>query len=48
MKKIRSDDGNMIFIDYWKVLLLKFLGIGNMVFSWVKELIERWYLLDKR
>ena len=37
--------GNMIFTDYWKVLVLIFLGMRNMVFSWAKKLIERWYLL---
>ena len=25
-------DGNMMFTDYWKVLVLNFLGIGNTVF----------------
>ena len=25
-------DGNMIFTDYWKVLVLIILGMGNMVF----------------
>ena len=38
-------DGNMIFTDYWKVLVLIFLGIRNKVFSWAKKLMERWYLL---
>ena len=38
-------DGEMIFIDYWEVLVLNFLEIGNTVFFWAKELIERWYLL---
>ena len=38
-------DGNMIFTDYWKVLVLIFSRMGNRVFSWVKKLIERWHLL---
>ena len=38
-------DGNMIFTDYWKVLVLIFSEMGNTVFSWAKHLIERWYLL---
>ena len=25
-------DGNMIFTDYWKVLVLIILGMGNTVF----------------
>ena len=38
-------DGNMIFTDYWKVLVLTFLEMGNTVFSWAKKLTEIWYLL---
>ena len=38
-------DGNMMFTDYWKVLLLNFSEIGNTVFSWVKKLMEIWSLL---
>ena len=38
-------DGNMIFTDYWKVLVLIFSGMGNTVFFWDKKLMERWYLL---
>ena len=38
-------DGNMIFTDYRKVLVLIFSEIENTVFSWAKKLIERWYLL---
>ena len=38
-------DGNMIFTDYWKFLVLIFSEMGNTVFSWAKKLIERWYLL---
>ena len=41
----RKVDGNIIFTDYWKVLVLIFLGTGNMVFFWAKKLMERWYLL---
>ena len=37
--------GNMIFTDYWKVLALIFLGMGNVVFFWAKKVMERWYLL---
>ena len=38
-------DGNMMFTDYWKVLVLNFSVMGNTVFFWVKKLMERWYLL---
>ena len=38
-------DGNMIFTEYWKVIVLIFSEMENMVFSWGKKLIERWYLL---
>ena len=38
-------DGNMIFTDYWKVLVLTFSEMGNTVFSWAKKLTEIWYLL---
>ena len=38
-------DGNMIFTDYWKVLVLTFSEMGNTVFSWAKNLTEIWYLL---
>ena len=38
-------DRNMIFTDYWKVLVLIFSGMENRDFSWAKKLIERWYLL---
>ena len=37
-------DGN-IFIDYWKVLVLNFLEMGNTVIFWRKKLMKRWYLL---
>ena len=37
-------DGNMIFTDYWKVLVLNFSVMGNAAFFWVKKLMERWYL----
>ena len=37
--------GKMIFTDHWKVLVLTFSGIGNMVFFWVKKLMQRWDLL---
>ena len=35
-----------IFPDYWKVLVLIFLGMGNTGFSWAKKLMERWYLVN--
>ena len=38
-------DGNMIFTDYWKFLVLNFPVMGNTAFFWVKKLMERWYLL---
>ena len=38
-------DGKMIFTDYWKVLVLNFLMMGNTVFFSVKKLMERWFLL---
>ena len=38
-------DGNMVFTDYWKVLVLTFSEMGNTVFSWAKKLMEIWYLL---
>ena len=38
-------DGKMIFTDYWKVLILNFLGMGNTLIFWAKKLMERWYLL---
>ena len=38
-------DGNMIFTDYWKVLVLNFSEMKNKVFLWAKKLMERWYLL---
>ena len=34
-------DGNMIFTDYRKVLVLIYLEIRNTVFSWAKKFIER-------
>ena len=38
-------DGNMIFTDYWKGLVLTFSEMGNTVFFWAKKLTEIWYLL---
>ena len=40
----QKNDGN-ICIDYWKVLVLDFSGMGNTVFFWDKKLMKRWYLL---
>ena len=37
--------GKMVFIDYWKVLVLNFSEMGNAAFSRAKKLMERWYLL---
>ena len=37
-------DWNMIFTDYWKVLVLTFSVMGNTVFFSAKNLMERWYL----
>ena len=33
-------DGDMIFTDYWKVLVLTFSEMGNTVFSRAKKLTE--------
>ena len=38
-------DINMIFTDYWKVLVLNFSAMENTVFFWSKKFMERWYLL---
>ena len=38
-------DGNMIFTDYWKCLVLNFLRMGNTVCLWAKRVMKRWYLL---
>ena len=38
-------DGNLVFTDYWKFLVLNFSEMGNTVFFWAKELTKRWYLL---
>ena len=38
-------NGNMIFTDYRKVLVLIFSEMGNTVFYWAKKLMERWYIL---
>ena len=37
-------DGNMIFTDYWKVLVLNFSVMGNTAFFSSKKFMERWYL----
>ena len=39
-------DGKMIFTDYWKVLVLNFLMMGNTVFFWVKKLMEKMIFTD--
>ena len=39
-------DGKMIFTDYWKVLVLNFSVMGNMVSFWVKNLIEKMIFAD--
>ena len=38
-------DGNMIFINYWKVIVLNFSKMRNTVFFWAQKLMKRWYLL---
>ena len=38
-------DGNIVFTDYWKVLVLIFSGMVNTVLSWAKKLMGKWYLL---
>ena len=38
-------DGNMIFTDYRKVLVLIFSKMGYTVFSWAKKSTKVWYLL---
>ena len=38
-------DGNIIFTDYWNVVVLNFSVMGNTVFSWAKKFTEIWYLL---
>ena len=35
----------MIFIDYWKVLVLNFSEMRNTIFFWDKKLMEIWYWL---
>ena len=39
-------DGNMIFTDYWKVLVLNFSVMGNMAFFRVKKLMEKMIFTD--
>ena len=39
-------DAKMIFTDYWKVLVLIFLMMGNTVFFWVKKLMEKMIFTD--
>ena len=39
-------DGKMIFPDYWKVLVLNFSVMGNMVFFGVKNLMEKMIFSD--
>ena len=39
-------DVKMIFTDYWKVLVLIFLMMGNTVFFWVKKLMEKMIFTD--
>ena len=38
-------NGNMIFTDYWKVIVLFFSKMGNMAFFSCKKLTEKRYLL---
>ena len=37
-------EGNMVFTDYWKVLVFNLSVMGNTVFFWVQKLMKRWYL----
>ena len=37
-------DGNMIFTDSWKSLVLNFSVMGKTVFFSAKILMERWYI----
>ena len=39
-------NGNMMFTDYFKILVLNFSEMGNTIFFWAKELMEKWYLLS--
>ena len=39
-------DGNMIFIDYWKVFVLNFLGMGNTVFFLRQKVNENTIFTD--
>ena len=38
-------DGKMVFTDYWKVLVLKFSVMGNMIFLESRSWWKKWYLL---
>ena len=38
-------DGKMIFTDYWKILVLNFSVIGNIIFLESRSWWKRWYLL---
>ena len=42
----QKEDGKMIFTDYWKVLVLNFSKMGNTVFFWVKNLMEKLLITD--
>ena len=44
-KMCQKVDGKIIFTDYWKVLVLNFSVMGNMVFFELRTWWERWYLL---
>ena len=35
---------NSMLTDHWKVLVLNFSEMDNMVFLWAKALIEKWYV----
>ena len=41
-------DGNMIFTDYWKVLVLTFSEMGNTIFSWARKLTEICLLVTEK
>ena len=39
---------NTMFSEYWKVLVLNFLKMGNTVFFWSKKLMKSWYFLQQK
>ena len=39
-------DGNIIFTDYWKVLVLAFAEMGNTVSFWAKKVDGKMIFTD--